>query len=89
MKRKIAFLLAVTAAVTCLAACGGGEGDTAQTGGGEVAEVANDVQEPLEGYTASRPFEITLMSDTSMEWENGLQDVCDEYEKRTGIKLVD
>ena len=34
------------------------------------------------------PAEISMMVDTSMTEENGLQMVCDEYEKQTGIKLT-
>jgi putative aldouronate transport system substrate-binding protein len=30
---------------------------------------------------------ITMMVDTTITEENGLQDICDEYEKDTGIKL--
>jgi putative aldouronate transport system substrate-binding protein len=33
------------------------------------------------------PDEITMMADTVMTFENGLNDVCDEYYKNTGIKL--
>lgn len=34
------------------------------------------------------PAEISMMMDTCMTEENGLQMVCDEYEKNTGIKLT-
>lgn len=34
------------------------------------------------------PAEISMMIDTTITEENGLQLVCDEYEKQTGIKLT-
>ena len=57
--------------VTSLAACSGSE-------------------EPLNldgGDPNDKPEKITMMADTIMTEENGLQQVCDEYEKQTGIKL--
>lgn len=35
-----------------------------------------------------KPAEITAMMDTIITFENGLQDVCDDYEAKTGIKLT-
>ena len=49
-----------------------------KTGGGEGGA---DVQNP------DKPAEITAMMDTTITFENGLQDVCDEYFNKTGIKL--
>lgn len=57
--------------VTSLAACAGSE-------------------EPLNldgGDPNDKPEKITMMADTIMTEENGLKQVCDEYEKQTGIKL--
>lgn len=47
-------------------------------------------EEPLDlayGDPNDLPEKITMMADTIMTQENGLQQVCDEYEKQTGIKL--
>lgn len=51
----------------------------------------NSDEEPFDltyGDPNDKPAEISLMADTIMTEENGLQMVCDEYEKQTGIKLV-
>lgn len=56
------------------------------TGVSEVERTGN-LLEPLEGYETKRPKKITLMADTCMTWEKGLQKVCNEYEARTGIIL--
>lgn len=39
------------------------------------------------GDPDDKPEVITIMADTVMEVENGLNDVCEEYYNRTGIKL--
>ena len=34
------------------------------------------------------PDTISVMADTIIEEQNGLQDICDEYERQTGIKMT-
>lgn len=79
MKRKIAFFMATAMLSSVVSAC--------STGSFEDIKPPSDLQEPLAGYQSMRPKKITLMSDTSMTWEDGLQKVCNEYEARTGIVL--
>jgi len=43
---------------------------------------------PAEGKTIQRPEYITVMADTCMTKENGLDDVCREFTNRTGINLT-
>ncbi len=70
-KRFAAMSLAVVM-VTGLAGCGNG----------------NEADFTLEpGDPDDLPDEISLMADTIITEENGLQDFCDEYERQTGIKL--
>lgn len=40
------------------------------------------------GDPNDKPEVISMMVDTTITEENGLQDVCDEYERLTGIKLT-
>ncbi len=56
-----------------MSGCGGSGGGT---GGGSAA---------TEEY--SKPESIKMTFDTCMTFENGLQDVCDEYKNQTGIDL--
>ncbi|MBR6401001.1 MAG: extracellular solute-binding protein [Firmicutes bacterium] len=64
--------LAVISAIGMTACSGGGTGEGPAQGGNEE-------------YT--KPESIKMTFDTCMTFENGLQDVCDEYEAKTGIKL--
>lgn len=70
--RKAAALSLSVVMVSGVTACGGKDGET--TGG-------SDTNNP------DKPAEITAMMDTVMTFENGLQDVCDEYAAKTGITL--
>jgi putative aldouronate transport system substrate-binding protein len=59
---------------------------TGGTGATGVAE--KGMMDALEGHNGiRRPEVITVMADTCITKENGLDDVCKEYEKQTGIKL--
>ena len=69
--RAIALTLSVLM-VTSLAACN----KTSSGGAGNEDGDPND-----------KPESISLMATTIMEADNGIQDVCDEYERLTGIKL--
>lgn len=58
---------------------------TGSTGGTSADDLG--LQSPLEGFKSQRPEVITVMADTCMTKENGLDMVCEEYTNRTGIKL--
>jgi putative aldouronate transport system substrate-binding protein len=58
---------------------------TGSTGGTSSSDLG--LLDPLDGYTARRPEVITVMADTCMTKENGLEKVCEEFQNRTGIKL--
>lgn len=46
-----------------------------------------DTEPQVDTNNPDKPAEITAMMDTVMTFENGLQDVCDEYAAKTGITL--
>ncbi len=52
-------------------------------GSGDSAEIDLEYGDPDD-----KPDEISMMVDTTITEENGLQAVCDEYQKQTGIKLT-
>lgn len=56
-------------------------GITACNNGGGTEQGGADTNNP------DKPAEISAMMDTTITFENGLQDVCDEYFNQTGIKL--
>ena len=56
-------------------------GITACNNGGGAEQGGADTNNP------DKPAEISAMIDTTITFENGLQDVCDEYFNQTGIKL--
>jgi putative aldouronate transport system substrate-binding protein len=70
--RKAAALSLSIVMVSGITACGSNGGDSASA----------DVTNP------DKPTEISAMMDTTITEENGLQDVCDEYFNKTGIKLT-
>lgn len=78
LKKGLTASAAILAAAALLSGCGSGI---------EEVKIPSELQDPLEGYTSMRPRKITLMADTCMTWEDGLQKVCNEYQDRTGIEL--
>jgi len=74
MKRKIAILLALS--ICLFSACG--------ENNKEVETSTSQAQ------TVEKPKEISMLTNTFMPWDNNEKDVqmfCDEYERKTGIKL--
>lgn len=81
---KFAALALASSMMLSLASCGGNVSDDVQ-----VDEGAGETTDAAEAYAnAEKPESISIMLTTSMTPENGLQMVCDEYEKLTGIELV-
>ncbi len=72
LARKAAALSLSIVMVSGITACGNG---------GESSTPSTDTSNP------DKPTEISAMMTTCITFENGLQDVCDEYFNKTGIKL--
>lgn len=52
------------------------------------SQVIQNIPNSADENGIEKPEKITLMADTIITVDNGLQDICDAYEENTGIKLV-
>lgn len=86
-----ALIMASSLASCDLAKVGGviqGFGIGTGSTGGTSSDDLDKKADPRDGDDAERPAIITVMADTCMTKENGLDMVCEEYERKTGIKLT-